>query len=172
MSGHRPRGARTLRCVALAGVAGTTITIAGCSASSEVQEAPSATLSASRQATLPDGIPVLPGASLAQDITRMPAEQGTSGWTAVAILPRSTTAGAAVNDLQAALTTSGWPAPRIKRADGATTLSYQSPASNPMRYLVATVTPPLPGGGYAVTYRYVKVAQALTTTPSRSGGVS
>ncbi len=102
---------------------------------------------------LPDGIP-LPqdGSILDQPDTHK--EGDARGWSAVALASPEQDAQAVVGALNEQLTAAGW-SEQVTGSDAdGVTISAKRRTGGQAQWLAVTVTPPLPGGGSAVTYRY------------------
>lgn len=133
---------------------------AGCGSDPGAQPGPSSSATAI-PTSLPDGIPLPAGATLAAPVDPVAESAAATGWTAVALAPAAMTATTAFTQLQDALGAAGWSTTKIVSDRGSTTISVRSPRVSPVRFLNATVTAPLPGGGFAITYRFVQLPEPV-----------
>lgn len=116
-------------------------------------------------ATLPDGIPLPPNASLAKATAPISNAGKVRGWTAVALTPTGVNVAETVSRLRELLTGAGWEVSVKGSESTGVGIAAKSPAVSPIRWLNLSVTPPLPGSGPAVTYRFAQISAPISTTP-------
>lgn len=165
------RACRSLRVVIVAGALAASS--AACGATSSSQEGGSsrpaesgtgkATAAPSSSTGLPDGVPLAPGARLASSVAPIPNAGDVSGWTAVALTSEGTLVAETAAGLRQSLTGAGWTITVKGSERTGIGISAKSPANDPLRWLNISVTPAVPGGGPAVTYRFAQVSKPIST---------
>lgn len=115
---------------------------------------------------LPDDVPLAAGAKLASSVTPIPSAGKVTGWTAVALTPVGTPVAETAAGLRQRLTKSGWAVTVDGSERTGIGISAKSPAVNPLRWLNISVTPALPDGGPALTYRFAQMPNPISTRPT------
>lgn len=115
---------------------------------------------------LPDGVPLATGAALASSVAPIANSGDVSGWTAVTVTPEGTPVAETAAGLGESLTSAGWTITVEGSAKAGFGISARSPANDPLRWLNISVTPALPGGGPAVTYRFARTLKPISTRPA------
>ncbi len=147
---------------------GLSIACVGIAACGSPQATPEATASVSASTTtapeLPDGIPLPVGGSVIDGPNTSKESQAT-GWSAVALASPTADVASVSAELTQELQAAGWVDEVSPTADAGMSISATRTVGDTTSWLNVNVTPPLPEGGSAVTYRF-----ATGQTPSLKGG--
>jgi len=122
----------------------------GSAEEAEVVQAPTVTAAVP---TLPDGIPLPVGASIASgpDSSK---QAGARGWSAVVLAAPDADVSAITASISQQLQELGWTDQAVPTPDAGTSISATRSDGDTSSWLDVNITPPLPGGGSAVTYRF------------------
>lgn len=125
---------------------------------------PPASMPTATSATLPEGVPLYPGATIVDGPTPIPEKRGITGWTALAGTPADVLRTTIADTLTASLTAGGWAvAPAAASTDAATFTARKGATtanSADGQWLVVTVTNPVNDAGPAISYRYANSPKA------------
>ncbi|NQU36450.1 MAG: hypothetical protein HQ526_02500 [Actinobacteria bacterium] len=128
--------------------------VVACGAEDANQVAPGATEATATQApALPDGIPLPAGGSVVSG-PESSKQADVRGWSAVALAAPDVDVSTISASLTRELEDQGWTEQVSPTEDDGTTISATRTDGTTSYWLDVNVTPPIPGGGSAVTYRF------------------
>jgi hypothetical protein len=127
--------------------------VVACSSEEAVSQAPTASAPETQSATLPDAIPLPVGGSIISgpDSSK---QADARGWSAVVLAAPDADVSAVTTTLREQLQEQGWTEQASPTKGAGMSISATRTDGTTSSWLDVNVTPPLPGGGSAVTYRF------------------
>lgn len=127
--------------------------VVACGSNEAVSEAPTASTTVPQVPALPDGVPLPTGGSVVSgpDTSK---QSDARGWSAVVLAAPDADVSAVTASVRDQLQAQGWTAQVSAVEETGTSISATRTDGTTSSWLDVNVTPPLPGGGSAVTYRF------------------